>query len=383
MQSNRPLVAEVKDQNEPTSFWRGLGMFLLGCTGIGALYMWARTYTVPPGKVGVITNNRTGEVQVLQKGMHCLLSPFKTFNFALPDINQIVFEPYKGIKARASCGTEITATVNIRYQIKDPKAIVTKINGDFKEDVWNAIESCVSGVLREENIDYRTLCSARSPQMIASDASATAESGETKRSTQRPELPLAATTSSDSKASSISKLGESLLKKLQEICAGWGIEFSLVQIIDPKATDKQVEARFEESTRIINDATNRLAAAEAEKRRKEIEAAAHAAQTKILAIGQAEATITEAKANAERIKITTEAQKARLASLAEAIQGNQAAAQALALDTQISVAREFSATKGMLAIGPGAASTPFNMFAPPQVLPAVSHSSDLLPTARA
>lgn len=348
MESRKPLDESENEVVQPFSWWRVAKLALIACTGIGALWLLGRTYTVSPGKVATVTNNYSGKMRIIGPGMHILESPFETFNSEVPDKKQCNIKRFENVKVRTADGVEISTTVDLRYVIQNPIDLTKAINGPYEKALIEVISSSLSNIIATESFTYSQIISARVPLVISKKLEESKAPTEEKKS------------ESFKLTSNIDRIGALLLKKIEQFCNNWGIHISLSQIVDPKATDPSVERRYQENANTIIEQTNAFTVASVVQDRLNIEAKGNAERLALTTKAEGERIEALAIARARETTIATAAQVERLNKLTTAMHAApELGSKIMALDTQVAIADKLPKS-GMMF------SNPFNLFPAPE-----------------
>lgn len=269
--------------------WRTLGMIALALTGIGAIYMLARLQTVKPNCKGIIRNNLTGEYEELEPGIHCILSPFSSYEAEVSaQVQMLTID--ETVKSKDNVDINIVASIT--YQITDPLNLYTQVaNPDktFKDQLTAALSSVL------QTLNFSDVTSSAVNDLIVS-----ARSNEKRRINK------------DEESKSIED-GTTFISRLFELCNRWGINISTLQIVTTEAKHKSISEALE-----INAAA-------------EINAKAQ------LKAATAQAKTIEILANAEKQAQGIRAEGAHLAS--ETLSNNPVAMNVYAQETQVRTAQ--------------------------------------------
>lgn len=314
--------------------WRYLGMFVLACTGIGAIYMLARTTFIKPGYVGVVTNYSSGENEELQPGLNCILSPLRSFVAEVPGKNRQILAA-EHITLHTADAIEAKAKIDVTYTITDAVQAATAVEGTYQDALLKATETALAGIITEHNYTFQNLSSARTLQINNASKNLSSSSGAVDESKDAFQGNILGT------------LASLLLTKVNEICSSWGIKLSRIQIVNMKAVDPKIEQQIESSSKVQFDAMNKRRSVQADQETRTISAETDAIVMQRAAEARAHAAVIEAKGQAQALQIQTEALSTQAGHL-KIEPGN-----ILQLNMQVKTAEALSKTPGTLLFGSG------------------------------
>jgi regulator of protease activity HflC (stomatin/prohibitin superfamily) len=324
---------------------RTVGMIALACTGIGALYMLSRMRFVSPRSVGIVSNYSTQEFEILEPGIHCILSPTSFFEEEISKQTQTL--TLGTFSAKSLDNVDANVQADITFKINDPLKLYQSVKQPmktFQEAVKGAFSSAI------QTLNY--------PEITAAEINALAHQGghvepsydlsldpSTAKASIHSISSSARFEESKSEVASVNMMNEerkhkekmsqhgakfftSLLTQMRE----WGIEIINFRIVTLAAKHQRVSEALELT-------------AEADVRAK--------AQLKA-ANSQAETirTLAAAEKDAEIIR----AQGVLQAS--QTIAGNSAAMAIYAQDTQVRVAGQLGNSRNLFVNAPSFAASP-------------------------
>lgn len=280
---------------------RTLAIGMIAVTGIGLIYLLAKTHVIKEGERGISFDK--GKLTVLKPGVHLLLSPLHEFDHTLPVDKDVVvtLEEFE-IKSRDRIPTLIQAAFSYRIEATAPENAILKVD-DYKKSVKEAVKSTISSTLQQYDFDDLTSAPILSPtaKSAVPDSTEAESDDQEKKSDTHPvrSLSLHLPTTRPQMRRVLSSTSVSVLSQIQsalnELGKRWGIIFSDRRLISVEAKDTEISNQMATTTMSLMAARARAEAIE-------IEAKAQARARAILAEGDAKAIEAMAKAKTSAIK---------------------------------------------------------------------------------
>ena len=266
------------------SLARAAAVTLIAATGVGLLYLLAKTQIINEGFNGVSYD--AGKLKVLKPGIHLLLSPLHVFDQQVPvEKDEVVSLLNYEIKTADSIPAMIQA--NFTYRVTDPEKAVRSVN-NYKKAVQETVKSTISYILQHHRYDELTSAKISQHTSAFTGIDSKAESQELNNALPDPNKSIFA----DIKAS------------LNETCIKWGILISNIQLVSVDTKDARISNEIAETSLSQLRASNQQIAANAKAQALIVESEAEASANANAAKGQAKAILSIAEAKIQAAQMT-------------------------------------------------------------------------------
>lgn len=255
---------------------RKLAIGAIALTGVGLIYLLARTYFIKNNHIGVVIDYNAEEekdrVRLLNPGMHILLSPFKSFQKEISTQDQIQKLNKFFVKTKDNVDTYIEA--DFTFRIDNPKASVVQVEG-FQNALNETVKTAFSSAIQELN--YQDVTSAAINEIALHGGH---EEEQIKATNAQPPSMLARLPSKEHHLT-----GAEFFSKLINRLTSWGVTIINFRIVSVEAKHRSISEALELT-------------AEADVRAKVQAKAAKSQADMIKTLAEAEKAAQETRANA-------------------------------------------------------------------------------------